>query len=308
MFVVCPQLEDDILADVHFVTRMTQEVARQTGHWILLQLSSLGFIGRLFKSSDVPKMFEFLLMFHTQKPCDWLMDDYLRTFACGHGEKWQRCLLKIRKIARPIKPSLFQHMGKHSSFKGSVNKLKDKDYGRNSSSHQNPLCEDIISFIPEYKTYSLYSAYMGEGYFWGSSPKTGDVIDFVFDPPIRLSRIKFSSGDKRRPGDIFKNTSVEVLSPVLPEPGADVKSVRYDSYSNKQNNEARKQRALLLSHIDKKRLLDTFYTIGQFDERGVANAIVPSQLRAVQVVRIHVHSAIKNWVILNSIQIYEDKS
>ncbi|XP_035829309.1 alpha-1,3-mannosyl-glycoprotein 4-beta-N-acetylglucosaminyltransferase B [Aplysia californica] len=186
------QLEDDLSAQKGFITSMSNTINKQYGEWFLLQFSTLGFIGRLFKCSDVPKIMEFLLMFYNQKPCDWLLDDYLRVQSCGHGENWKKCILKIQKIARPIEPSLFQHEGLHSSLQGTVNKLKDKSYGINQTSiHRNPSIENIISTIKQYSKYDIFSAYMGQDVFWGANPKAGDLVDFLFHPPIPISRYRY---------------------------------------------------------------------------------------------------------------------
>ena len=47
--------------------------------WFVIEFCSLGFIGKLFKSTDLPWLVQFLLMFYNDKPVDWLLDDLLRT-------------------------------------------------------------------------------------------------------------------------------------------------------------------------------------------------------------------------------------
>ena len=40
-------------------------------------------VGKLFKSSDLPKVVEFFLMFHRDKPIDWLLDHFLYVKVCN---------------------------------------------------------------------------------------------------------------------------------------------------------------------------------------------------------------------------------
>ena len=39
--------------------------------------------GKLFKSSDLPMVVEFFLMFHRDKPIDWLLDHLLYVKVCN---------------------------------------------------------------------------------------------------------------------------------------------------------------------------------------------------------------------------------
>ena len=41
------------------------------------------FIGKLFKTKDIPLVVEFILMFHRDKPIDWLLDHLLYVKVCN---------------------------------------------------------------------------------------------------------------------------------------------------------------------------------------------------------------------------------
>lgn len=105
------------------------------------------------------------------------------------------------------KPSLFQHIGTHSSLKGKVQKLKvhqkkkkiifvffvsfvqDKQFGKITLyyAHENP--EAIVETqIKPYKQYTLQKAYKGESFFWGLLPQPGDHLKFKFSHPIFIKR------------------------------------------------------------------------------------------------------------------------
>ena len=120
------------------------------------------------------------------------------------------------------KPSLFQHIGTHSSLKGKVQKLKvlfinlfifflnliidfvyfvklqliifnnlfqDKQFGKITLfySHVNPDAT-VETQIKPYKQFTLHKAYKGESFFWGLLPRPGDHLKFKFTRPIFIKK------------------------------------------------------------------------------------------------------------------------
>lgn len=69
------QLEDDVQPVPHFILSVRSYIRRSLlgKHWVMASFSSLGFIGKLFNNSHIPKLAEFLLTFSTEAPCDWLV-------------------------------------------------------------------------------------------------------------------------------------------------------------------------------------------------------------------------------------------
>ena len=98
-------LEDDIIPGTkHFVDKTLEFIKTNTGqHWSSLQLSDFMSIGRLYRTSELNKIVEFILISYTRMPVDWLMTEYDRIQLANHY-----------KIFR-IKPSLFLHNGEISS-------------------------------------------------------------------------------------------------------------------------------------------------------------------------------------------------
>ncbi|NWY28787.1 MGT4C acetylglucosaminyltransferase, partial [Pheucticus melanocephalus] len=98
-------IEDDVWSARSFLTSIRRAVASQEGsNWATLEFSKLGYIGKLYRSSDLPRLAHFLLLFYQEMPCDWLLVHF-------------RQLLTQKDVIR-FKPSLFQHMGLYSSFQG----------------------------------------------------------------------------------------------------------------------------------------------------------------------------------------------
>jgi len=69
------QMEDDILVVPSFLRTVKDYVeVRVAGRsWVMISFSVLGFIGKMFDSSVLPKLSEFLLVFHDEAPCDWII-------------------------------------------------------------------------------------------------------------------------------------------------------------------------------------------------------------------------------------------
>ncbi|MGH0157075.1 UNVERIFIED_CONTAM: hypothetical protein FKN15_032905 [Acipenser sinensis] len=98
------------------------------------------------------------------------------------GEK--HCERQKSNLRFRFRPSLFQHVGLHSSLAGKIQKLTG---------------------------YTLEKTYLGEDFFWAITPTAGDYILFKFDRPVNIERYLFRSGNPEHPGDKLQNTTVEIL-------------------------------------------------------------------------------------------------
>jgi len=122
------QMEDDVIAKPGYFAAMKAFAQNQTtDDWILLEFSRLGFIGKLFKTTDIPSVSQFFLMFYQTKPVDWLIDHYIFDRLCTFGNP-QHCKQETQSARIRYKPSLFQHMGYQSSLLGKIQPLKDSDF------------------------------------------------------------------------------------------------------------------------------------------------------------------------------------
>ncbi|XP_037848246.1 alpha-1,3-mannosyl-glycoprotein 4-beta-N-acetylglucosaminyltransferase-like protein MGAT4D [Chlorocebus sabaeus] len=113
------QLEDDIIAKEMYFTKITDFVGNiSSNNWFFIEFSMLGFIGKLFRSEDLTHFVRFFLMFYKEKPIDWLLNDIFQIKVCDTGEDLGNCIKRKKQIRIRYKPSLFQHVGIHSSFPG----------------------------------------------------------------------------------------------------------------------------------------------------------------------------------------------
>ncbi|XP_015251865.1 PREDICTED: alpha-1,3-mannosyl-glycoprotein 4-beta-N-acetylglucosaminyltransferase-like protein MGAT4D [Cyprinodon variegatus] len=124
------QLEDDVVAKTGYYSDMKAFVTQAApSEWLYLEFSQLGFIGKMFKTSDLPMIVEFFLMFHKDKPIDWLLDHILWVKVCNPEKDNKHCDLQKAMLKRRYKPSLFQHVGLHSSLPGKLQRLKVSEDG-----------------------------------------------------------------------------------------------------------------------------------------------------------------------------------
>ncbi|XP_053994346.1 alpha-1,3-mannosyl-glycoprotein 4-beta-N-acetylglucosaminyltransferase B [Hylaeus anthracinus] len=276
------QLEDDILAKKNFITTMKsfalQKIVTKE-NWFVLDFCQLGFIGKLFKCAELPWLIQFFLMFHNDKPVDWLLDHLVSTKVCSLDKDSKHCKMAKAELWVHYKPSLFQHIGTHSSLKGKVQKLKDKQFGKITLyyAHENPEAT-VETQIKSYKQYTLQKAYKGESFFWGLLPQPGDHLKFKFLHPIFIKRYLFRSGNPEHPSDRFYNTTVEVFSEI-------------SASLNRNSNDVTE---------------DGYIVIGKFDALGIAQGTVDKKFGKILILRLTVHSESENWAILSEIHIVED--
>lgn len=273
------QLEDDILTKPGFTSIMKNyalETSLAKKSWMVIDFCQLGFIGKLFKTVNLPYFIEFFIMFYNDKPVDWLLEDVLATKMCKLDYNIKTCK-KAKDTIRPrYKPSLFQHIGTHSSLKGKVQKLKDKGFGRVVMfvPHHNPPAI-ISTVIKHYKAYSINRAYLGETFYWGLVPQAGDNIVFSLTPPVTLTGFKFVSGNAEHPSDKFISTTIEIAI----QGGND-------------------KIPSSLARTD-----DGYVVLGSFDEQGVAQGKIEPDWGEVAFLRFSIHASSENWVILSEMHL-----
>lgn len=189
------QLEDDVSTAKHFLTSIKKHIEKieeKKITWTMLEFSTLGYIGKLYKSANLPLLARFLFLFYQEMPCDWLMSHF-------------RVIL-TQKEPILLKPSLFQHMGTFSSFEGRYNRLKDKDFEEDH--YTNPEAE-VYSDISTYKMHYPKLAWnAGEGFFWGEAPKKGNYLTVVFIEPTVVTGIMIETGSGDQ--DFLQSAQVEI--------------------------------------------------------------------------------------------------
>ncbi|KAK5865312.1 hypothetical protein PBY51_016486 [Eleginops maclovinus] len=276
------QLEDDIVAKAGYFNAMkTFATQNDSKQWLFLEFSRLGFIGKMFRTWDLPMITEFFLMFHKDKPVDWLLDHILWVKACHPEKDANHCIQQKALHKKRYKPSLFQHVGLHSSLPGKIQYLKDTEFGKQAlyQVHSNPAAE-VSSSLTHYQQHSLQRAYTGKDFFWALTPVKNDYILFMFTKPINITRYLFRSGNMEASGDQFNNTTVEVLP----------------------SNASAQDKLVAASPSSYKESDNGFIIIGAFVE-GLAAGDVEESLQPISALRLMVHSDANVWALLSEILI-----
>ncbi|KRY15712.1 Alpha-1,3-mannosyl-glycoprotein 4-beta-N-acetylglucosaminyltransferase B [Trichinella patagoniensis] len=274
------QLEDDVITKPNYLSFIRTFVDNNAGSsWLMLEFSSLGFIGKLFRSRTLPLIIHFLVLFHRDKPVDWLLWHLFYVRYCHLEKDSKHCNKEMAKRIGRLKPSLFQHIGVHSSLKGKHQMLKEKDFGDNLlmfRSHANPTAR-VSTSLKVFKKYTLWNAYNGQSAFWAMSPAKGDYILFEFQPSIMMTGFVFASGCPTHDEDLFYNATVEAL---LTDPG---QRTRFPTSSDIQ-----------------------FCVLTRFDLNGRAEMQFDDPLK-VSYLRIVFETASNKWLLVKEMWIKAEK-
>ena len=198
------QLEDDVMSSPEFVQsiRGFLEINKHK-KWTTLEFSELGFIGKLVRSSELPRLAQFMLFFYEDQPVDFLLKYY------NH--------LSAQEGMFRHAPSIFQHIGVQSSLRNKEQELIDHFFEANNArkyQSDNPPAV-LYSSIEAFSMYVPQLAYSSKpGYFWGKTPIMGDTFLVVFESPVRLSRVVIETGSETYPDDILRSGKLEA-SPVV---------------------------------------------------------------------------------------------
>lgn len=193
------QIEDDVICAAHFIQSIKNYIAYQKQPWAVLEFSELGFIGKLFKSSDLSKLAKFMMTFYQEQPIDWLIT-YFR-------------LASAQNFVLLRKPTLFQHVGLKSSFDiSSDNRLQDRffDSGEKRWRSDDPT-GNIITNMEAHSHWSPELCYAsGSGYFWAKDTKKGDQLFVLFDTAQKLKRIVVETGNEKHVDDKLLHGILEI--------------------------------------------------------------------------------------------------
>ena len=189
------QLEDDVIATPNYVQSIREYIDfNRKEQWVCLEFSELGFIGKLFRSTTLPRLSQFVMFFFEEQPIDYLF----KYFNLLHAQ--QKSFLRA--------PSIFQHIGTVSSLRDKEQVVQDRFFETKQRLHRdsnNPPAK-VYSNITPFSMYLPDLAYSNQpGHFWGKAPiSAGDYLLIVFDQPVRLKRVLVKTGSDAHPQDFLQ--------------------------------------------------------------------------------------------------------
>ena len=208
------QLEDDIIATERYAYHINDYVEKvKNDFWFLIHFSPLGFIGKLMRSNDLVSFAQYLLLFYTTQPCDWLLYGYARSLICYSGLDEKGCVALLNTIILVDTPSLFQHMGTVSSLEGKVQNLKDPEFKDTIDEHKDPIYSNpraiVTTTFSVYARNSAITVYRGVGVLWSDKVLKGNNIIVEFYNLEELKGINIQSGREDHPHDTLLHGIVE---------------------------------------------------------------------------------------------------
>ncbi|CAM4567615.1 alpha-1,3-mannosyl-glycoprotein 4-beta-N-acetylglucosaminyltransferase C-like [Lepidochelys kempii] len=190
-------LEDDVVCANGFLSIIQQFIHERMEPWTTVAFSTLGYIGKLYHNEDLPKLARFLLLFYDIMPCDWLLELF-------HQSKAQKEIITFR-------PSLFQHIGRISSFHTMETIFKDPEFQEDFGDFGDFPAVSCYTDIPVFDDYVPEEVCPpGKGVFWGRNVTTGSSFTIVFETPIILQKLQIYTGSAEYNRDILYSGYVEL--------------------------------------------------------------------------------------------------
>ncbi|XP_049714426.1 alpha-1,3-mannosyl-glycoprotein 4-beta-N-acetylglucosaminyltransferase C-like [Elephas maximus indicus] len=191
-------IEDGVKCAPGFVTQIATILsAWEYKPYVTLEFSQLGFTGKLFRTRDLPRFVHFLLLFYQEMPCDYLLSHFLD--------------LLMQKKPIQFFPSLFQHRGNYSSFKGKFNSLKGKDLEENDIGSPSNPAASIYTSLQVAKGSVLMNAYsLDENFFYTKEATVGSHLTVVLDKPAKVIQVQVLTGSGLKEENQLKEGQVEL--------------------------------------------------------------------------------------------------
>jgi hypothetical protein len=176
-------------------------LVQRVTHWACIEFTELGFIGKLFRSRDLGSLAAMIVDWAEHTPAD---DTYI--------EFYKRRKQKSRIL---ITPTLFQHVGLHSSLQGRLQKLQDPYFERDVQIkdfvHRNPSAKIETSMEIDFQHLPRHCYEGSRGYFLTSGPVIKDDIFIIsFLSSQNVSRVYVQTGLGVGRGNILREGVLEI--------------------------------------------------------------------------------------------------
>ncbi|XP_063401352.1 alpha-1,3-mannosyl-glycoprotein 4-beta-N-acetylglucosaminyltransferase C-like [Mytilus trossulus] len=192
------QIEDDVFTISGYLDAIKKFIAEQKNDWTCLEFSTMGFIGKVFHSNELEKLAKTVLMFYDKQPVDFL---YIY---------FNHLNLQGGRIIR--RPTIFRHVGYHSSLPGKTMNAADKyfDNFEKSLKGDNPTAK-LLTTLKVSPDFPLDLAYSTDyGYFWSqSAPRVNDTVHILFDEPQSITKVIVETGSREHPNDKLEHARLE---------------------------------------------------------------------------------------------------
>ncbi len=255
------QIEDDVICAPKFYPAIKAFISDQTKPWITLRFATLGFIGKLYKSTDLRLFAQFLMLFYQEMPIDYLYRyfHHLLTYST----------LPLRN------QSIFQHIGHHSSLTNKSSFFQEQSFEGDKNISLATFVGDppalIHTTMEHFQHFIPQNAYSSNTnvFFWGKTPKVNDTFTVIFKESIKLKHVKIQTGHDIQRNNFLERGSVEV-SPASAMPSGD------------------------------KSMCHSYIHLGEFVDGHYEDKAIQQKLRLpVKCLRIRITKTQKEWIIIS---------
>ena len=288
------QIEDDVISSQSLIPKIKDGINKEYHPWVTLEFATLGFIGVLYKTEDLERLSDFLLMFYMEQPVDWLYTYFFNLLA------------QKKRIIKT--PALFQHFGRHSSLaekssrvnnmkKAYSNTLKEKTFqdpdpedlselgwGKNTisgyqySGYQNTITASYNPSAKVFTSLEVHSFYHPENaylpsskFFWGKDVVVNSTFLVVFTRSLKLYSVEVWTGHNNYQSDYLHYGVLE--------------------YSRQLNGGESKQ------WCDP----DTYHHLADFTFGKVSIRLPSASAKNARCLRVRATKEQKEWLIISSI-------
>ncbi|XP_064617613.1 alpha-1,6-mannosyl-glycoprotein 4-beta-N-acetylglucosaminyltransferase-like [Liolophura sinensis] len=198
------QLEDDLSTIPNYITEIRKFIQRyQKSQWTCLEFSALGFIAKLYRSRDLYKLAKMMMLFFYEQPNDVT---YLI---------FNQLMQQPHRIVR--KPTIFKHMGLHSSLPEKLEQRVDPLFLQDNNGNRTNKVKTVLNppakvstNLRIYEDHRLEHCYGKKGPLWTFGPRKGATISIVFNQPQRLLSVTVLSGPDDHPDDFLQNAVLRI--------------------------------------------------------------------------------------------------
>ncbi|ELR46443.1 hypothetical protein M91_13309, partial [Bos mutus] len=172
-------LEDNAFCAPNFISHVQWKVdTLRSQPWAFLEFANLGVLGKLFRSSDLPTLAHFLLLFYREKPLDRLLAHF-------------RVLL-AQKDPILCTPFLFYH-------RATYHPLNDRQKA-SGARRKSPYAPDnppgtAFTDMKVFEVHFPWEAYtLDESFFWTHNVSAGNHLTVILNQPADLRRVQVLTG------------------------------------------------------------------------------------------------------------------
>ncbi|XP_055454052.1 alpha-1,3-mannosyl-glycoprotein 4-beta-N-acetylglucosaminyltransferase-like protein MGAT4E [Psammomys obesus] len=186
-------IEDDVFCAPNFVNHIRSKVTnRKPNTWVLIEFSNMGFLGKLFHSRDLPLLAHFLLLFHQERPLNWLIHHF--------------CTILAQQSPILCRPFLFYHRLPRFAFENKT--LTGQEKGPRGPDN---LPGTVFTDMRLFGVYSPQEAYtLDESFFFTYNVSTGNYLTVILNHTADLNRVQVRTGSITDGDYILEKGQVEL--------------------------------------------------------------------------------------------------